>query len=80
MSGEPGPRYPPFHHCQCTGVRRAEVLAAIVAGARTVDDLRRVTGACSGCSTCYPELRQLLGDVAAGRVNPAADTPPPASA
>ena len=77
MSDAAGPAYPPFHRCHCTGVQRAAVLAAIVAGARSIDELRRATGVCTGCSTCYPELRQLLGDVACGRVNPAADSLPP---
>jgi len=81
VSAEPDPPAPiSFHHCHCTGVQRAQVLASIAAGSRTVDDLRRATGVCSGCSTCYPELRRLLSDVAAGRVNPGAGTPPPAPA
>ena len=67
---------PSFQLCHCTGVRRPAVLAAIAAGCRSVDEVRRATGACSGCSTCYPELRQLLREVADGRVNPAAASPP----
>lgn len=75
--GAPPPACASFHLCHCTGVQRREVLAAIAAGCRTVEAVRRATGACSGCSTCYPELRQLLREVAEGSVNPAADTRPP---
>lgn len=46
--------------CHCTGVRRAELLQAIAAGCTTVDELRRRTGAGSGCGSCRPELRALL--------------------
>lgn len=83
MSGPaPGPADgPSFQLCHCTGVRRPAVLAAIATGCRTVDEVRRATGACSGCSTCYPEVRQLLRECADGRVNPAAaGNPPPPSA
>jgi len=65
MTDPAGGPYPSFQVCHCTGVRRAAVLAAIAGGCRTVDELRRATGACTGCSTCYPELRQLLREVAA---------------
>ena len=49
-----------FVECHCTGVSRAQVLQAIAAGCTTVDELRRRTGACSGCGSCRPELRALL--------------------
>jgi NAD(P)H-nitrite reductase large subunit len=75
--GGPPPAHPSFTLCHCTGVRRPAVLAAIAAGCRTVDEVRRATGACSGCSTCYPDLRQLLRDVADGTV--VAEPAPPAA-
>jgi NAD(P)H-nitrite reductase large subunit len=40
---------------------RAEVVAALRAQkCRTVDQLRRASGACFGCQSCRPELEQLL--------------------
>ena len=50
----------PFERCWCTNVGRAEVDAAIAAGCRTVEDIRRATGACGGCRSCRPELEALL--------------------
>ncbi len=57
-----------FAICHCTGVRRDTVLRAIADGCTSVESIRRATGACSGCQTCWPELARLLQDVAAGRV------------
>ncbi len=52
-----------FERCYCTHVTRAQVLAAIAArGCRSVEDLQRTTGACTGCRTCRPELEQLLAE------------------
>ena len=55
-----------FELCHCTGVRRAEVLAALADGARSVGELRTVTGVCSGCRTCACELEALLREVRRG--------------
>lgn len=49
-----------FTHCHCTNIQRAEVLAAIADGCRTVDQLRAVIGVCTGCGTCRPELDAVL--------------------
>ncbi len=54
-----------FERCYCTGVTRATVLAAVrTQGCRTVDEVQRATGACTGCRTCRPELERLLADEA----------------
>jgi NAD(P)H-nitrite reductase large subunit len=40
---------------------RSEVVAALRAEkCRTVDELRRASGACFGCQSCRPELEQLI--------------------
>lgn len=49
-----------FDECHCTGVGRALVLKAIAEGCTTVEEIRRRTGACSGCGSCRPELTALL--------------------
>ena len=52
---------PRFERCFCTGVLRPDVVAAIrQSRCRTLDVLRRASGACFGCQTCRPELEQLL--------------------
>ncbi len=53
---------PPIEVCHCIGVRRDVLLRAIVGGCRTVEDLQRVTGACTGCRSCRPDLDRLLGE------------------
>jgi NAD(P)H-nitrite reductase large subunit len=52
-----------FELCYCTGVTRELVLAAMRSkGCRTLDELRRASGACFGCQSCRPELEQLIRD------------------
>ncbi len=56
-------------HCYCTGVTQQQVLRAMVDhGVRSIDEVRRVSGACTGCQSCRRELEQLLAAVADGRV------------
>lgn len=58
-----------IYHCYCTGVTQKRVLRGMAEhGARTIDDIRRVTGACTGCQSCRCELEQLIQAVADGRV------------
>lgn len=58
--------------CHCVGVRRGALVRAIAAGCRTVDDLRRATGACTGCSSCWPDLTRLLAEQARPPAGPRA--------
>ena len=46
--------------CQCMQVTRGEIVAAIRAGARTVDDLKEATQAGTGCGSCVFDLEDLL--------------------
>lgn len=58
-----------IYHCYCTGVTQKRVLRAMAEqDVRTVEDIRRVTGACSGCHSCRRELEQLIDAVADGSV------------
>lgn len=58
-----------IYHCYCTGVTQKRVLRAMAEqGVRSVDDIRRATGACTGCQSCRRELEQLVDAVAAGSV------------
>jgi bacterioferritin-associated ferredoxin len=67
-----------IYHCYCTGVTQKRVLRAMVdQGVRSVDDIRRVTGACTGCQSCRRELESLITAVADGCVRlPAAEIKP----
>lgn len=64
-----------LYHCYCTGVTQKRVLRAMAEeGVRSVDDIRRATGTCTGCQTCRGELEELIAAVADGRVHlPAAE-------
>lgn len=47
--------------CNCTGVTRGQLSAAIVSGCATVDALCRTTSASTVCGGCRPLLQDLLG-------------------
>ena len=49
--------------CYCMKVHRAELEAAIAAGARSVADLQDRTCAGTGCGTCRSELMGLLTEM-----------------
>lgn len=51
--------------CHCVGVRLGEIRAAIRAGARSVEDLQRQTGACTGCQSCYGDCREIIKETVA---------------
>ena len=46
--------------CHCEVVRDRDIVAAIQAGAQSVDDVRTVCGAASGCGDCGPAVVELL--------------------
>jgi bacterioferritin-associated ferredoxin len=47
--------------CRCLKVTEQAIIAAIrVEGARTIRELRTLTGAGDGCTCCHKELRQYL--------------------
>gem|GEM_PF-4998824 len=48
--------------CHCLQVTRCTARAAIAAGVRTLEDLQRQTGACTGCHTCYVACQALLSE------------------
>ena len=58
-----------IYHCYCTGVTQKRVLRAMAEhGVREFNDVRRVSGACTGCQSCRCELEAMLAAVADGRV------------
>jgi bacterioferritin-associated ferredoxin len=49
--------------CVCRGISRASIKKAISDGAKTVEDVKRITGAGSGCckgSRCTERIQRLL--------------------
>ena len=60
---------PIIFHCYCTGVTQKRVLRAMAeSGVKTFDEVRRASGACTGCQSCRCELEKLIGEVLAGRI------------
>ena len=58
-----------IYHCYCTGVTQKRVLRAMAEqGVSSLDDVRRASGACTGCQSCRCELEQLPAAVADGRI------------
>ncbi|MCX8016596.1 MAG: (2Fe-2S)-binding protein [Rhodocyclaceae bacterium] len=56
-------------HCYCRGITQKRVLRVIAeTGARTIDEIARASGACTGCRSCRAELSQLLEAIAQGRI------------
>ncbi len=54
--------------CNCTGVTRGTLSAAIAAGARTVEALQAVTNAATVCGSCRPLVAAMAGQ----QIKPAA--------
>ena len=46
--------------CHCRVVNDDQIARAVAAGARTVADVGRVTGAGSGCGSCVFALKRLI--------------------
>lgn len=47
--------------CNCTGVTRGALSAAIEGGCKTVEALGQCTGASTVCGSCRPKLAQMIG-------------------
>lgn len=46
--------------CICYGVTSEQINKAILDGAKTTDDITRITGAGSNCGTCVNEFASML--------------------
>jgi NAD(P)H-nitrite reductase large subunit len=46
--------------CDCNAVSKAQIIEAVLAGARTVDGVSGVTRACTGCGSCRPEVERIV--------------------
>ncbi len=55
--------------CNCTGVSRGALSAAIEGGCNSVESLAQCTGASTVCGSCKPKLSQMLGEAPAAVVS-----------
>lgn len=62
--------------CLCKGVSDRQIRQAIRAGARTVEEIGRITAAGTDCGKCLVAIRQLLGEAGIDAPEPAAPLEP----
>lgn len=49
--------------CKCKNVSYIDIRKAMINGARTVDEIKEITGAGTGCGGCIPEIESILASV-----------------
>lgn len=49
--------------CHCKNVDYISIRKAMISGARTVDEIKEMTGAGTGCGRCIPEIEKILASV-----------------
>lgn len=49
--------------CTCMGVMKQEIIEAIEAGNNTYKGLQEVLGVGTGCSSCVPEVHEILNNL-----------------
>ncbi|MGL5756191.1 MAG: (2Fe-2S)-binding protein [Paraclostridium sp.] len=49
--------------CHCKQVSYIDIRKAMVQGARTLDEIKKMTGAGTGCSKCCGEIEKILASV-----------------
>lgn len=49
--------------CQCKNVDYLEIRKAMKAGARTIDEIKEITGAGTGCGGCVEQIEEILASV-----------------
>lgn len=58
------PEIPDYVVCTCMGVMYSEIVDAIEKGARSVEALSDLLMTSTGCSSCLPEVKEILRDKA----------------
>lgn len=59
--------------CHCKQVSYGDIRKAMVEGARTVEDIQRITGAGTGCGNCINDIKKILA-IACGCNNVSVET------
>ncbi|MDU2198395.1 MAG: (2Fe-2S)-binding protein [Peptostreptococcaceae bacterium] len=49
--------------CHCKNVSYIDIRKAMIQGARTLDEIKDMTGAATGCGRCAGEIEKILGSV-----------------
>lgn len=49
--------------CRCKNVSYIDIRKAMIAGARTLDEIKEMTGAATGCGRCASEIEKILASV-----------------
>ena len=49
--------------CHCKNVSYSDIRKAMIQGARTLDEIKDMTGAATGCGRCAGEIEKILGSV-----------------
>lgn len=49
--------------CHCKQVSYIDIRKAMISGARTVDEIKEITGAGTGCGRCISEIEKILASV-----------------
>ena len=52
--------------CHCKNVSYIDIRKAMIQGARTLDEIKDMTGAATGCGRCAGEIEKILGSVCGG--------------
>lgn len=52
--------------CDCNAVTKAQIVEAVLGGARSLQAVSDVTRACTGCGTCRPQVRMIVELAARG--------------
>jgi NAD(P)H-nitrite reductase large subunit len=65
--------------CDCNGVSKAQIVEAVLSGARSVQAACEATRASTGCGSCRPEVQRIVELACLGLSQPDLLTPPPAA-
>ncbi|MGL5067514.1 MAG: (2Fe-2S)-binding protein [Sarcina sp.] len=49
--------------CNCKNIDYITIRKAMINGARTVDEIKELTGAGTGCGGCIPKIQEILDSV-----------------
>ena len=49
--------------CRCNNVSYIDIRKAMIAGARTLDEIKEITGAATCCGSCTEEIKKILASV-----------------
>lgn len=49
--------------CRCRNIDYISIRKAMIAGARTVEEIQEMTGAGTACGGCIPEIEKILASV-----------------